>query len=69
MASDPHGGRDPRVENQWSSITLFILCIFIKDIMLTLIKITCCNTYAKHYQQSSKALKIRSAGKLVPPGL
>jgi len=30
--------------------------------MLTLIKITCCNTYAKHYQQSSQASKIRSAG-------
>jgi len=23
--------------------------------MLTLIKITCCNTYAEHYQQSSQA--------------
>jgi len=30
--------------------------------MLTLIKITCCNTKAKHYEQSSQALIIRSAG-------
>jgi len=30
--------------------------------MLTLIKIACCNTYAKHYQQSLQALNIRSAG-------
>jgi len=36
--------------------------------MLTLIKITCCQTYAKHYQQSSQALKIRSAGLYLDPG-
>jgi len=37
--------------------------------MLTPIKITCCNTYAKHYQQSSEALKIRSAGYMRPAAL
>jgi len=37
--------------------------------MLTLIKITCCNTYAKNYQQSSQALNIRSAGYMGPRGV
>jgi len=37
--------------------------------MLTLIKITCCNTYAKHYQQCSQALQIRSASYTEPVGL
>jgi len=52
--------------------------IFIKDATLTLfqlpvatylIKITCSNTYAKYYQQSSQALQIRSAGYIKPAGL
>jgi len=34
--------------------------------MLTLIKITYCNTYAKHDQQSSQALKMRCAGYMGP---